>query len=263
MPVALIAFVIFIFGLIAGSFMNVCIYRIPKKESIVTPPSHCPSCGKVIPWFDNIPLVSFIVLMGKCRFCKTKISLRYPLVELISGAVAAVLFLYFGFTGKFFIMWYLSAALIVISFIDIKIQEIPDEITLSGIILGLLLAVLYPAFLGKTARLPALLDSFLGVIAGGGSIYILGFLGEFVFKKEAMGGGDVKLLAMIGAFLGWKLAIFTFFLAPFFGAVVGITLKIKEGREIIPYGPYLSLAALVAMLWGNEIIDALFNIYRI
>jgi leader peptidase (prepilin peptidase)/N-methyltransferase len=250
----------FILGTITGSLMNVCIYRMPRKESIVRPRSHCVFCGKPIPWHDNIPVLSFLFLWGRCRFCKKRISFIYPVVEILSGLIAAFLFLRFGLTAKFFILWLFTSALIVCSFIDLKIREIPDEISLPGIVLGLGLAGLYPPLVGKTAHLPSFIDSLLGVIAGGGSIYILGFFGEFIFKKEAMGGGDVKLMAMIGAFLGWKLAILTFFLAPVFGAAVGIALKIKRGEEIIPYGPHLSLAAFVAIFFGEEILRRLFMI---
>jgi len=249
---------IFIAGTILGSFMNVCIYRLPRKESIVLPRSHCPLCGTTIHWFDNIPLLSYLALRGKCRSCGGRISPRYAIVEILSGLMCVLFFLHFGFAPKYFIFVYLACALIVVSFVDIRIHEIPDEITLSGIALGLVLAVLYPPLMNRTGNFASFMDSFLGVIAGGGSIYVLGYIGEFIFKKEAMGGGDVKLLAMIGAFLGWKLAIFTFFLAPFFGSIVGITLKIKEGRDIIPYGPYLSLAAVIAIFWGDDIIKALF-----
>lgn len=256
----MIATFIFIMGTIFGSFMNVCIHRMPKNESIIKNRSHCPKCGSLIGWFDNIPILSFILLRGRCRNCKERISFRYAVVEIISGLVYLALYLRFGITINFFIYAYLLSSLIIVSFIDLKIQEIPDSITLSGMILGLLLASLYPPLLGKTSNLSSFLDSLLGLLVGGGSIFILGVVGEFIFKKEAMGGGDVKLLAMIGAFLGWKLALFTFFLAPFFGSFVGIALKLKEGRDIIPYGPYLSMAAVCALFWGNDILNALFLI---
>ena len=250
--------VVFILGTICGSFMNVCIYRMPRKESVVRPGSHCPSCGSPVRWYDNIPILSFLILRGKCRFCKNKISLRYLTVEVLTGLIYVILFLHFGLTPKFFILLYLTSALIVVSFIDLEFREIPDEITLSGIVLGLILAALYPPLLGQTKIFPALLGSILGIVAGGGSIYALGFFGEFIFKKEAMGGGDVKLMAMIGAFLGWKLVALTFFMAPFFGSLVGIVSKIKKGEEIIAYGPHLSLAALVAIVWGETILRKLF-----
>jgi leader peptidase (prepilin peptidase)/N-methyltransferase len=249
---------LFIIGAFAGSFMNVCIYRLPRGESIVTPASHCPSCGKSIPWFDNIPILSFLILRGRCRFCKKKISARYIIVEALSGAVCVLLFLYFGLTAKFFILWFLSSALIVASFIDLRFHEIPDVITLPGIVIGIVLAGLYPPLMGKAGNLSSFLDSVFGVLVGGGSIYLAGFIGEFIFKKESMGGGDVKLLAMIGAFIGWKLAVFTFFFAPFFGSIVGIALKVKHGKDIIPYGPHLSLAAFVAILYGEKILEKLF-----
>jgi leader peptidase (prepilin peptidase)/N-methyltransferase len=251
-------FFLFILGAIAGSLMNVCIYRMPRKESIVTPRSHCVLCKKPIPWRDNIPILSFLILRGRCRFCKGRISLVYPVVEILSGVVTVFLFLRFGITGKFFILWFFSSALIVSSFIDLRIREIPDEITLPGIVLGLGLSALYPALLGKSGSLLAFRDSALGVVIGGAGIYALGVFGEFIFKKEAMGGGDVKLLAMIGAFLGWKLTVLTFFLAPFFGAAVGVVLRIKKGEEVIPYGPHLSLAALVALFYGETILAKLF-----
>ncbi len=251
---------LFIIGTIAGSFMNVCIYRLPRSESIITPRSRCPSCGAGIPWFDNVPVLSFLLLRGRCRFCKKRISARYIIVEILSGFICVLLFLYFGLSAKFFILWCLSSALVVASFIDLRFREIPDIITLPGIILGLCLAALYPPLMGKSGNLSSLLDSFLGVIAGGGSIFITGLIGKFIFKKDAMGFGDVKLLAMIGAFIGWKLAIFTFFLAPFFGSIAGIPLKIKRGESDIPYGPHLSLAAFVAILYGEEILRKLFLI---
>ena len=251
---------LFIIGAILGSFMNVCIYRLPRKESIVTPSSHCPSCGAGIPWFDNIPILSFLILRGRCRACKKRISPRYIIVEALSGLICVLLFLHFGLSAKFFIFLCLSSALLVASFIDLRFHEIPDIITLPGIVAGLLLAGLYPPLTGRLENLPSLVDSLLGVLVGGGSIYLAGFIGEFIFKKEAMGGGDVKLLAMIGSFIGWKLVVFTFFLAPFFGSLVGIALKIKEGKDIIPYGPHLSLAAFVAILYGEEILRKLFLI---
>jgi len=241
---------IFIIGSIVGSFLNVCIHRLPKKESVVTPRSHCPHCKKNIAWYDNIPLLSYALLRGKCRFCKGKISFRYFLVELITAALFLALFLSFGFSIKFFAYSMLAAGLIIATFVDFEIQEIPDEVTLWGIVLGLIISFVFLRWRG-------LVDSGLGVLIGGVGIYLMGFLGELVFKKEAMGGGDVKLLAMIGAFLGWKLALFTFFAAPLFGAIVGVILKIKDGRETIPYGPYLSLAAVVAMFFGDKILGFL------
>lgn len=249
---------LFMVGACVGSFINVCIYRLPRSESIVRPRSRCPSCGAKIAWFDNVPILSFLILKGRCRSCKKRISARYIIVEALSGFICVLLFLHFGLTAKFFILWCLLNSLIVASFIDLRFHEIPDIITLPGIVIGLSLAGLYPPLMNEVKNIPSFLHSLLGVLAGGGAIYLAGFIGEFIFKKEAMGGGDVKLLAMIGSFIGWKLALFTFFLAPFFGSIAGIAVKMKYGRDVIPYGPHLSLAALVAVLFGEEIINALF-----
>lgn len=169
-----------------------------------------------------------------------------------------MLFIFFGLSAKFFAFSVLSAALIVSTFIDLEHQIIPDEITLPGIILGVVLSLLFPCVLGEAGRVHSLLNSVAGVIAGGGGIFLTGILGKMAFKKEAMGGGDVKLMAMVGSFLGWKSALLVFFLAPFFGSVVGIIVKIKEKKDIIPYGPFLSLAAIIAVLWGERIINWLF-----
>lgn len=245
---------VFLMGLILGSFLNVCIYRFPKNKSIVFPASHCPLCQKPILWYDNIPLVSYVILGGRCRFCRGRIGFRYFMVELLSGILTVALFLTFGLNEKFAGYMFLTSGLIVATFVDFELQEIPDQVTISGIIAGAIFAALFPSILGASSWVGGLVSSIVGMIAGGGSIYLMGFFGELVFKKEAMGGGDVKLLAMVGAFLGWKLALVTFFVAPIFGAVVGIALKIKDGREIIPYGPYLSLATLVSIFWGEKIL---------
>ncbi len=250
--------VVFILGSIIGSFLNVCIYRMPREESIVFPPSHCPSCKKNVLWYDNIPIISYLALSGKCRFCKAKISYRYPLVEALTALLLAALFLRFGMTPKFPAYSIMTCGLIVATFVDFRIQEIPDEISIGGIAAGLLLAFAFPAILGAAARGHAILNSLAGAVAGGGSIYLLGVFGKFAFKKEAMGGGDVKLMAMIGSFLGLKLVLLTFFMAPFLGAVPGIILKIRKGAETIPYGPFLSMAALIAVFFGERIIRFFF-----
>jgi len=249
---------VFIFGAIAGSFLNVCIYRLPKGESIVSPGSHCPKCKKPIRWYDNIPILSYLILRGRCRFCKAPISPRYIIVELITAALAMALFMVFGTGPKFVGYGLLSAGLIVATFVDLEIREIPDEISLGGLVAGLIFVSVSPGMLSAASWNKALILSILGAAAGGGSIYLMGFFGEMVFKKEAMGGGDVKLMAMIGAFLGWKLALLTFFLAPIFGSVAGLIQKAKDGPSIIPYGPYLSLAAIASIFWGDKILSIIF-----
>lgn len=251
----MIGILIFILGLIVGSFLNVCIYRIPRRESVISPRSHCVSCGKTIPWYDNIPLLSFLLLNGRCRFCKARISFIYFTVELLTALLCLLIFMHFGLSMKFVIFAALGCALIVISFIDLKIQEIPDEITIPGIAIGVLLSFIFPELILQKSNLSGLFQSILGMVVGGAIIYLMGIFGKALFKKEAMGGGDVKLMAMLGAFLGWRLILLTFFLAPFFGSVVGIILKIKHKAEVIPYGPHLSVAGIIAMLWGEKILS--------
>ncbi|MCX5680329.1 MAG: prepilin peptidase [Candidatus Omnitrophica bacterium] len=249
---------IFISGAIVGSFLNVCIYRLPKGESIVSPGSHCPKCRRPIFWYDNVPILSYVILKGRCRFCKIPISPGYIIVEVITASLAVALFTAFVLGPKFAAYSLLSAGLIVATFVDLEIREIPDEISLGGLVVGLVFVAILPGTLGAASWSRALIGSALGAFAGGGSIYLMGFFGEMVFKKEAMGGGDVKLMAMIGAFLGWKLALLTFFIAPLFGSIAGLILKVKDGRDIMPYGPYLSLAAVTSIFWGDKVLRMLF-----
>lgn len=254
-------FIVFIFGALLGSFLNVCIYRMPKGESIVLPPSHCPKCNKNICWCHNIPILSYVALGGKCAFCHERISLRYPLVEILNASLFALLFVTFGLSVKFFIYSALTSALIVITFIDIDTYEIPDSISLGGLVLGLAFSAIFPAMFSTDSRVSSFLSSVIGALVGGAAIYATGVFGKILFRKEAMGGGDVKLMAMIGAILGWKLVLFTYFIAPIFGATGGILLKIKDGRDTIAYGPYLSLAAIISIFFGNRLLNYLF--YRI
>ncbi len=249
---------VFVTGSIMGSFLNVCIYRLPRRQSVVAPRSYCPNCKEPIQWYDNIPILSYLILRGRCRRCKGRISLRYLIVEILTASLFLLLYLFFGFSPRFFAYATMAGALIISTFVDLETQEIPDEVTLSGIVIGLIASLVSPAVVGEAVAWKGCLASALGALAGGTSIYLMGFLGELVFKKEAMGGGDVKLLAMTGAFLGWRLALLVFFIAPLFGSVVGIVMRIREGSETIPYGPYLSLAALVAVFWGEKILQFLF-----
>lgn len=250
--------IIFMFGSIVGSFLNVCIYRLPKGRSVLFPRSHCPNCTAAIRWYDSIPILSYIFLGGKARCCKVKISFRYFMVEILTASAFLILFSAFGLKPKFFTYAVMVSGLIVATFVDFEIQEIPDEVSMGGLAIGLILAAAFPSVLNATTKLDGFLNSIFGALAGGGMIYAMGMLGEFAFKKEAMGGGDVKLLAMIGAFIGWKLTVLTFFLAPVFGSVVGITLKIRHGKDVIPYGPYLSLAAVCSIFFGEKILNMLF-----
>lgn len=253
--------IISLFSLAIGSFLNVCIFRLPRGKSIVKPRSFCPQCEKTIPWFDNIPVVSFLILKGRCRQCRAAISMRYILVETVTAFIFCLNFFFFGPGLSFFIWCFFSAALIVVSFIDLEFQVIPDIISVSGILFGLTLSFFSPQALFLGFGQGGFLNSFLGVLAGGGSVFLLGFVGRLIFKRESMGFGDVKLLSMVGAFLGWKLVLLCFFIAPIFGSMWGLILKIKYKKDIMPYGPFLSLGALVCLYWGRDILELFFIYY--
>ena len=262
---------VFIFGSVVGSFLNVCIHRMPLGESIVWPHSHCPKCKKKIPTYDNIPFLSFIILKGRCRFCKERISLRYPLVELLTALMFLVVFNRYKLSYDFFVFCVFICGLIIATFVDIQHRIIPDEISVGGIILGFILTAIKGVNLrpvGYDTR--PMFDSLLGIIVGGGIIYLTGKLFDLVYFKmlkrppiqgetESMGGGDVKLLAMIGAFLGWQKAIFIFFMAPLFGAIIGIINLVIKKDHTIPYGPFLSLAAIFSIFWMDKIIRLIFS----
>ena len=240
---------IFILGLIVGSFSNVCIYRIPRNESMIYPASHCPKCRSSIRPIDNIPLLSYILLKGKCRNCGSKISIQYPVVEFLTGIIYIFIFLIYGLTLQSLIYIILSSALIIIAFIDLNEQIVPDIISLPGIVIGLILSFFVPYI--------SFINSVLGVVVGGGIILVIGLVGSVIFKKEAMGGGDVKLAAMIGAFLGWKYTIISLFLGFFLGALVGIfliLLKIKSKEDMVPFGPFIALGSFITLLWGEKIL---------
>ena len=261
--------IVFIFGSILGSFLNVCIHRMPKGESVVWPRSHCPKCKKRIPGYDNIPFISFILLKGRCRICKSKISLRYPLVELLTASIFLLFFMRYGLSYDFFFYIVLSCALIIATFIDIPHRIIPDEISVGGIIVGFILSSVRGVNINPfTFSFKPMLNSFLGIIVGGGIIFLTGWLFDSIYFKllkkpaiqgetESMGGGDVKLLAMIGAFLGWQRVTMTFFLAPFFGAAIGIYMLVTKKDHTIPYCPFLSLAAFIAIFWADKIMRLL------
>ena len=254
---------VFVFGAIIGSFLNVCIYRIPIGKSIVWPRSCCIFCEEPIKWYDNVPLVSYVLLRGRCRSCSRPIPARYFLVELVTALSGVILLFYFSTpeslpTVPFFVYALLTCILITVTVIDIEHQEIPDVISIPGIFIGMILFTVFRLD-GSGKVTGSLINSSLGAVSGAGSMLILGVVGEWIFRKEALGGGDVKLMGMIGAFLGWKLALLTFFLAPISGSVVGIFMKLRFNRETIPYGPYLALGALVSLLYGKGILDYLFG----
>ena len=233
-----------------GSFLNVCIFRLPKEESIIWPGSHCPHCKKPIKFYDNIPLISYILLRGKCRYCKKPISFQYPLVEGITALSSLFLIMKFGPSLSYLFYFAFVAALIVITVIDLYHQIIPDVISLPGIGVGLLASLIIPQI--------TFFNSLIGVLLGGGSLFIVATVYQWLFKREGMGGGDVKLLAMIGAFLGWKAVILTILLSSLIGSVTGIIIMVLKGKDFkyaIPFGPFLSLGAVISLFYGESLIN--------
>ena len=236
----------FLMGLIVGSFLNVLIERLPRGESIVRPRSHCPKCGKPIAWFDNVPLMSFFILKARCRHCREKISWRYPAVELISGLLWAGSWSASGNTPIFWVPVIFLTLLFAVSVTDLETGLIPDTMTFLGMGAGLLASLTH-----SDSPLESFLQSALGLFAGGGLIYLTGLAGNWIFQRESMGGGDVKLLAMIGSFLGWEKVLLVFFTAPFFALPFALYQRFAKKEEVIPYGPFLSLAGAVQFFCGD------------
>ena len=238
-----------IFGALIGSFLNVCIFRLPKEESIVWPGSHCPHCKNPIKYYDNIPLISYLLLGGRCRHCRGPISFQYPLVEGITALSSLILFMKFGPSLSYLFYFLFVAALILVTVIDLYHQIIPDVISLPGIGVGLLTSLMIPQV--------TFLSSLGGALLGGGGLFLVATLYQWLFKREGMGGGDVKLLAMIGAFLGWKAVILTILLGSLIGSIIGISLMILKGKDFkyaIPFGPFLSMGAVIALFYQDGII---------
>jgi leader peptidase (prepilin peptidase)/N-methyltransferase len=247
----------FILGAVVGSFLNVCIYRIPAGKSVVSPPSHCPKCENRIRWYQNIPIVSYLALGGKCGFCRVRIPIRYALVEFLSGLLFMAVLFYFALSPATLIYWLFVAALLVITFIDLDHQIIPDVISLPGVVIGFLCSFAIPWLSWS--------DSLLGILLGGGLLLGIAWLYEVLTKREGMGGGDVKLLGMIGAFLGWKAIFPIIFFASLGGTLIGVPLMLlkKQGSRLaLPFGPFLALAAVVYLFWGQNIIYWYLSFYR-
>jgi len=267
--------VVLLFGLCIGSFLNVCIYRLPKEKSIVRPPSNCPGCGNFIKWYDNIPVLSFILLGAKCRHCRTKISWRYPLVEALTAVTLMLLYVKFGLTLSFFKFALFFILLIVVSFIDIDYHAIPVYFCFIGIIVGLIFSVVetFQAVrcMVTDIQVMPIYIALKGLAFGFGFAYLFKFFGDIFlgiylhFKKvesiegetESLGLGDVDFLGMAGVFLGIKGAILTFFIAPFAAIIYALFAFIFKRSHLIPYLPYLSVGAAVAFLWGDQILKAI------
>jgi len=268
-----------VFGLLIGSFLNVCIVRLPRGGSIVSPPSHCPRCKESIKFYDNIPVISFLLLRAKCRKCGLPISWRYPLVELLNGLVYVWIVHEFWLGGESFLLMAFCSALIVITFIDFDFQIIPDAITLPGILLGVTIAPFFllslneplPFQLGHLfphagPYLNSFLNSVLGMLCGALPLLAIGWTWEKLRHVEAMGGGDVKLMGMVGSFLGWKGALLTIMIGALAGSVVGvglIVLKRHKMDKIIPFGPFLALGSAVTAFYGPDIITWYLGLMRI
>ena len=242
------AFVIII-GLIFGSFLNVVIYRLPKKESLISPGSHCPVCGAPVKAYDNIPVISYILLRGKCRSCKSQISLRYPLVELLTALILFVIFLRYGISAHFLVYSVLVLFLIPISIIDIDKGLILNKLTFPGCILGIFIVLIFQIETWKSMA--------LGGVAGGAVVFLIGILGSFLFKKESMGMGDVKMLILTGIYVGFPGVLLGYFYSIFAAAlfiVAGMALKRLKIGETIPFGPFIAIGTLVHILFGKSII---------
>ena len=242
--------VVFVFGLVVGSFCNVVIYRLPQGESIISPGSRCPSCRTPIRPWDNIPLISYLLLRGRCRACKEPFSLRYPSVELVSGVLYVLLWFKLGFNMPFAVYAALTSTLLTVALIDYDHKIIPNTITLPGLVIGLGLSLW---------GLPITpLTSLLGILLGGVFFYLIALV-----SKGGMGGGDIKLIAMIGAFLGWQGAFFTILSGALLGSLVGVSLMVmgKKGRkDKVPFGPFLSVGAILFILWGDDLIHWYLNL---
>jgi leader peptidase (prepilin peptidase)/N-methyltransferase len=259
-------------GLLIGSFLNVCISRLPADESVVRPRSRCPGCRKQIAGYDNIPVISYLLLGGRCRNCKQKISIRYPAIELLSALVSALVYLKFGLGVEWFVYFCFSAALIVLAFIDADHRILPDEITMNGIWIGIVLSLFFTVpspvvsfllrFAGMEAATPrvvSLIASVLGALVGGGLLWGVGAIYLRLRGVEGMGFGDVKMMAMVGAFLGAPLALLTIMVGALLGSIIGLAFMRFAGKSRdyeLPFGTFLSFAGVFALLYGNEIIQA-------
>jgi leader peptidase (prepilin peptidase) / N-methyltransferase len=255
-PVAVMTAFFFAFGLVEGSFLNVCIYRLPRKESIVWPASRCAKCQRPLSWYENIPVVAWLVLGGRCRTCKARISAMYPTVELVTGALFAGAYLLYGFTPLTFVRIAFGCAMIVLFVIDLQHRILPNVITVGGIPIGLALSLFLP---------PGWQESLIGVLVGGGVLWAIGEAYYRLRGIDGLGMGDVKMLAMIGAFLGWRLMLVTLIFASLSGALAGMAL-LASGRggmkAALPFGTFLAVGAGVAAVVGEPIFTWYVSFYR-
>lgn len=246
-----------VLGLLVGSFLNVCIHRLPRDQSVIAPPSHCPSCGRTLRWFHNVPVISWLVLGRRCAYCRTAISWRYPLVELLTAALFVLHAWWFGPSALLAVRLAFAAALVVLFLTDLDCRILPNEITVGGLVAGLVAAWFLP---------PGIRSALIGAALGGGILWATGALYERVRGVEGMGMGDVKMLAMVGAVLGWPLMLLTLVFASFTGGLFGMALIAmrKDARTTaVPFGTFLAVGALVASLFGDGILSWYLGLYAV
>ncbi len=242
----ILAFVALVLGLVLGSFLNVCILRLPHGHSLLHPPSTCPRCGKRIEWRDNIPVVSWILLRGRCRTCGNPISWQYPIIEALVGLIWLASVLAFGISVRALGAGLLGTIILGIGVTDARHYLIPDEFTWGGLVIGLALAL--------ADGWQGFLEAVIGAAVGFGILWIVAVVGKWVFKEEAMGGGDIKMMAMVGSFVGWKGVLLTIFTGALFGTLVFVPLSIKRKR-LVPFGVFLAVGAAVTYVWGRDLIE--------
>lgn len=254
LPIWLQYLTVVFFGACVGSFANVCIFRLPLGASVVRPRSMCPRCKAMIHWYDNVPIFSYVILRGKCRKCGARISPRYLIVELLTTLLSVATFVYFRDMAHYFAYFlFLVVPLVVVSFIDLEHRIIPDVISLPGVLAGLLTRLAF----AKGNWTEVGIDSLIGIVVGVGFLCIVGYGYEIIKKQEGLGGGDVKLAGMLGAFFGWKAIIFILLMSSLLGSVVGLIFVIIMKRDLkyaIPYGPFMSMAALIYLFFGEPIL---------
>ena len=250
------AALLFVLGLLVGSFLNVCIYRLPRRESLNWPGSHCTACDRPLSWYENIPLVSWLVLRGRCRTCHTPISPVYPIIEALTGLVFLTAFELYALTPLLAVRLLFACAMIVLFVIDLQHRILPNVITVPGVVVGFAVSLWLP---------PGWLSSSLGLLLGGGVLFLIGEVYYRTRGVEGMGMGDVKMLAMIGAFLGWPLMLLTLILATFSGAIVGLAMIVSGrggAKAALPFGTFLAVGALVSAVVGQPIVDWYLGFYR-
>jgi leader peptidase (prepilin peptidase)/N-methyltransferase len=236
-------------GLCFGSFLNVCIYRLPRGGSLLHPRSRCPGCDYQLRWYDNVPVISYVLLLARCRRCGARISLRYPIVEILTAVVFAAHYAVFGVTVLLAVRLLFACAMIVLFAIDLEHQILPNVITLPGIVAGLVFSLALP---------PGVFDAVLGVVIGGGVLWLIGEAYYRFAGQEGMGGGDVKMLAMVGAFLGWKQVIFTLIVSSVAGSLIGAALILSRRgtlKHALPFGTFIAIGALLASLAGERVVQ--------